>query len=161
MLLLLELISSIFKMWAVLIRLLTTASAPSMLWTKTASMFFLLLPSPSTAPSMFVSPRGILLTVLFFLSHLTAAASASSVFVVPSTELWTGTRVEVGCYADQDKQVSWSQIFGDGNGIGCDSHSTVMLMENGGVLCRPGQAGQWFPDSKVTVMMLLVMTLMA
>ena len=31
-------------------------------------------------------------------------------FVVPSTELWTGTRVEVGCYTDQDKQVGWSQI---------------------------------------------------
>ena len=37
-------------------------------------------------------------------------ASASSVFVLPSTELWTGSRVEVGCYTDLDKQVSWSQI---------------------------------------------------
>ena len=38
-------------------------------------------------------------------------ASASSVFVLPSTELWTGSRVEVGCYTDLGKQVRWSQIL--------------------------------------------------
>ena len=108
MLLLLELILFIFEMKAALMFLLTAASTSSMFWTKTASMFFLLLPSPSTAFSVLVSSR--LLIGFFFLSQLTAIASASSVFVVPSTELWTGTRVEVGCYADEDKQVSWSKI---------------------------------------------------
>ena len=104
----LELIPSIFEMKTVSVPLLYLRTF-SVLWTKTALMFALLL-SSSTASSVFVSPNRKLWAGFFFLSNVIAAASGSSVFVVPSTELWTGTRVEVGCYTDQDKQVGSSQI---------------------------------------------------
>ena len=81
---------------------LTAAQKSTVLWTK----FLFLLPSPPTATS-----RSKIWTGILFLSQLMmGGASASSVFVLPSTELWTGTRVEVGCYTDLGKQVSWSQI---------------------------------------------------
>ena len=81
----------------------TAARKSTVLWTK----FLFLLPSPPTATS---TSRSKIWTGILFLSQLMGGASASSVFVLPSTELWTGSRVEVGCYTDQGKQVSWSQI---------------------------------------------------
>ena len=83
---------------------LTAARKSTVLWTK----FLFLLPSPSTATS---TSRSKIWTGILFLSQLMmGGASASSVFVLPSTELWTGSRVEVGCYTDLGKQVSCSQI---------------------------------------------------
>lgn len=81
---------------------LTAAQKSTVLWTK----FLFLLPSPSTATS---TRRCKIWTGILFLSQLMGGASGSSVFVLPSTELWTGSRVEVGCYTDLGKQIIWAR----------------------------------------------------
>jgi len=117
-------LSTLMKMRAVSNSMLHLRTTP-VLWTKTALMFSLLL-STSTASS----PYGKLLTGLFFLSHLAVASSGSSVFVVPSTELWTGSTIEVGCYTDQDKQIIWArQPLGGGEEELVAHQDTLLLLD--------------------------------
>ena len=66
---------------------------------------------------------------MLILPLLLATASILSVFVFPSSELWAGAEVEVGCYTGRGRRVVWTRRPLAGGQEELVAHQEHLLLE--------------------------------